>query len=121
MANKQNLSLLKKNLNLCEINTEYPSLMKQSTMSRHLCTTEKIVKHVEANNTDKLSNKVTTEHQEKESNKHSKDVPEQTEIIELFQYKEEEERNHKLSRKRRYRRTDQSVDDNDNNQRDNTN
>jgi hypothetical protein len=115
MANKKILLLLKKNPNLCEINEEYPSL-KSSSMPRHLCTNTQSLKMPEHISINKLSNIITSEHQEKNSNQHSKNVKEQTEVIELFQYKQEEEMKNKLYRKCRY----QLPNSNDDEERDNT-
>jgi hypothetical protein len=83
MANKHTASLFKKNVNLCEINREYPCL-KKSSSPRHLNTSEpsKIPDNV---NIEKLVKKIINEHQENDlNNKDSKNTKEQTEIIELF-------------------------------------
>jgi len=119
MANKEILALLKKTENLCEINKEYPSL-KQSSIPRHLCTSTKPLKTPESMNIHKLLNKITSEEHEKDSNKQSKDNKEETEIIELFQYQQQEEINNKLYRKCRYQLTD-SKNNNDDEERDNRN
>ena len=115
MTNKQTQSLFKKNTNLCETNREYP-LFNRSTISRHLFTgDDKSGKLPERTSIEKLVNQMTTEQQTKDSNKQSKHIQERTEVIDLFQFKQEEELKNKSYRKRRYeRRTDRDDDERDN-------
>ena len=93
MANKQIL-LAKRNINLCEINNEYPLLKQRSSIPRHLCTSIQTVKVAVPISMNNLSTRVMTEHPEKDSKK-GKD---QIEVIELFPEEEE-----KLYRKTRAR------------------
>jgi hypothetical protein len=118
MATKHISSLLNRNQTLCEINREYPTL-KQSVPPRHLCTsTTKSVSTTGHVSTNKLLNTVTTEHHEKDEKEHLKNEKEETELIELFQHKEEDEINNKLYKKHRNQWA--MIDDNED-KRDNTN
>ena len=113
MTNKQTSAVSKANFNLCEINREYPLTSKELFIPRHLSTSEKIVKPGQCNHVHQLPNIVNKEQQIKIG----KHVQEQTEIIELFLCKPEEEQS---SRRGRYRRN-RAGDDDDDNERDNTN
>ncbi|CAF1338058.1 unnamed protein product [Rotaria sordida] len=121
MTSKQILSF-KKNPNLCETSTEYPSLGR-SLAPRHLCTCVK-PKISETIHVEKLSNKedVSQHHDQHEQNskENSKNAREQTELIKLFQYKQQDELNDKLYKKYRYplRRAKGNDDDEE---KDNTN
>ncbi|CAF2765117.1 unnamed protein product [Rotaria sp. Silwood2] len=121
MASKQILSLFRKNTNLCEISTEYPSLIRSLT-PRHLCTCVKL-KMSETIHIDKLSNKkLAQDHDQngKDSKEHSKTIREPTELIKLFQYKQEEEINDKLYKKCRCRLR-RIMGNDDDEEKDNTN
>jgi hypothetical protein len=121
MANKQNLILNRINTNLCEINNEYP-LLKSYSIERHLCTSTstKPLKIPASINISQLLNRIITQQQQqqqKDSNKHLKNSREQTEVIELFKYQQQEETDNKLYRKRRYKLSNNEEDE----KRDNTN
>jgi hypothetical protein len=123
MANKQNLILNRINTNLCEINNEYP-LLKSYSIERHLCTSTstKPLKIPGSINISQLLNRIITQQQQqqqqqKDSNKHLKNSREQTEVIELFKYQQQEETDNKLYRKRRYKLSNNEEDE----KRDNTN
>jgi hypothetical protein len=110
MANKQILKILEVNPNICEIDKEYPSL-KQSPIDRHLCTDTKPLKPLESININQILYVIPNQQHKNDSNQNSKIVKEETEVIELFQYQQEEKIKNKLYRKRRYQLTNSSDDD----------
>lgn len=118
MASKQILKSLKVNSNFCEINPEYPSL-NVKLMERHLCTNIKPLKTAQSSGINKILNTTTTTDQHE---KNPKNTEKETEVIDLFQYQQEEEEIHnnknKLYRKCRYQLTNSN---NDEETRDNTN
>lgn len=103
MANKQTSIVLRKNYNLCEINHEYPLLIKESVIPQDLSIGGKVVKSCQCGHTHQLPKIATTEHQGK--------VHEQTEVF--FNNPEDEKSIHKG----RYRR---NYIHNDDDQRNNT-
>lgn len=121
MTSGRMLSSFRKNPNLCETSTEYPSL-KQSLTPRHLCTCVKS-KTSDSIGFDISSNKITNQshdHQHKDSSKDSEKAREQTELIKLFDCEKQEEINNKLYKKRRYEYI-RTTGNADNDKQDNTN
>ena len=119
----KNTSVSGANLNLCEVDTEYPSL-KQSSIPRHLCVCTQSKKASQTTTTDKLSNKETSDQHNPSKNsstQNSKIAKEGTELIDLFQYTQDEDINDKLYKKRRYQLTTTNDFNDDNENRDNTN
>lgn len=120
MSHKQILSSFKKSPNLCEVSTEYPAL-QESLAPRHLCTSIKREPSPTIR-VDKLShNRVNQKHEQhiKEAKTSSKHIEEQTEIIKLFQFKQEEAVNDKLYKKRRSHLT-KTINNDENNNTDST-
>ena len=104
MANKQTSIVLRKNFNLCEVNHEYPRLIKESVIPRDLSTDGKTVQPCQCGHNHQLSKVVTTEHQGKNPKT----------VHEVFLNNPEEE---KPIHKGRYRR---NYNHNHDDQRDNT-